>query len=288
MSCPVGYGSGRRADASLEAVEKQMSSQLPSCARLAESLEECRRRVAETGSGHCADESQLWTQCRNERERFERHHLPTACGGPLQKSFPQSAPGELPRQQHKFAPPHPLTTRAPGWPAAPRCAGSAAVFESIFVTKSRQVAMEFQVPTHPNDIVDDSNAERYSVSSSTADAVQQMDAAAQKAAVAGEMDAYALYQTQSSELVCPEWGLRRKTRKIREATKQNFAEPAGGGRPLRQAEEAAGANCELGCVRYAVWLRQEPRIHSLTLLLLFDPPENFSDPAGTSVSSRVP
>ena len=26
----------------------------------------------------------------------------------------------------------------------------------------------------------------------------------------------------------------------------------------------------------------------LTLLLLFDPPENFSDPAGTSVSSRVP
>lgn len=61
--------------------------------------------------------------------------------------------------------------------------------------------MEFQVPTHPNDIVDDSNAERYSVSSSTADAVQQMDAAAQKAAVAGEMDAYALYQTQSSELV---------------------------------------------------------------------------------------
>ena len=44
--------------------------------------------------------------------------------------------------------------------------------------------MEFQVPTHPNDLTDSSD-ERYSVDAGIADEVQEMDAAAQKSAIGG-------------------------------------------------------------------------------------------------------
>jgi len=87
MSCPVGYGASKKDPDAYTELEKEMSTLLPPCVQFAEALEACRRRVAKSGSGHCADESSQWTACRKGRERFEKHHFPTVCGGPSKKSF---------------------------------------------------------------------------------------------------------------------------------------------------------------------------------------------------------
>ena len=44
--------------------------------------------------------------------------------------------------------------------------------------------MEFQVPTHANDLTD-SNDERYTVDASVADEIQEMDTADQKSSISG-------------------------------------------------------------------------------------------------------